>query len=312
MPWASEESFAIPTGYGDDRIVLMVKDPWWLFAYWEIQPSTERAARGRLLPHEVAGLQSILRVYDVTGVDDPASTSVRAFDIGLSGLATNWYIHVGAPNHAFLVEIGLLTTAARFLPLARSNRVTTPRFGPSDVLDEEWMTSDEAFWALLGAASGIGIGSSQSGSAHLVMQQMEAHPQEAQILDQVAALQDLPCPFALRGDLGRVGQDPGQMDQGRDPHQESPQGPGCHPHPPPQEDQAPPAHQPQAAGHGDQALFRDPCRHQVLEQLVGDQVLHAQADEDQAEQGAEHQVADIGAESHFFNIRRNRCHRQTP
>jgi len=160
MPWASEESFAIPTGYGDDRIVLMVKDPWWLFAYWEIQPSTERAARGRLLPHEVAGLQSILRVYDVTGVDDPASTSVRAFDIGLSGLATNWYIHVGAPNHAFLVEIGLLTTAARFLPLARSNRVTTPRFGPSDVLDEEWMTTDEAYWKLAGALADVRPGGS--------------------------------------------------------------------------------------------------------------------------------------------------------
>ena len=33
---APQPSFAIPTGYGDDRIVLLVKDPWWLHAYWEI------------------------------------------------------------------------------------------------------------------------------------------------------------------------------------------------------------------------------------------------------------------------------------
>ena len=33
-----EESFQIPTGYGDHRIVLMVKDPWWVYAYWEVQP----------------------------------------------------------------------------------------------------------------------------------------------------------------------------------------------------------------------------------------------------------------------------------
>ena len=61
-----DEPFSIPTGYGDTRVILMVKDPWWLYAYWEVQPQTERAIRGQLLPEEVPGLQSILRVYDVT------------------------------------------------------------------------------------------------------------------------------------------------------------------------------------------------------------------------------------------------------
>ena len=173
VPTASiEQRYSIPTGYGDDRIVLMVKDPWWLYAYWEIQPSTERAARSQLLPHEVVGLQTILRVYDVTDVDFPAQPAHRWVDIGLSGLATNWYIQTNAPNRAFIVELGLLTQTGRFLLLVRSNRVTAPRFGPSDVIDEQWMTTDEAYWRLFGSSTGIGIGSSQSGWSHLLTQQL--------------------------------------------------------------------------------------------------------------------------------------------
>ncbi len=155
-----EEQFSIPTGYGQDRIVLMVKDPWWLFAYWEIQPATERAARSQLLPHEVAGLQSVLRVYDVTGIEFPAQPATALFDISLSGLATNWYIHVNAPNRSFVVEIGLLANTGRFLPLTRSNRVTTPRFGPSEIIDEAWMTTDETYGKLLGTLANLGSGSS--------------------------------------------------------------------------------------------------------------------------------------------------------
>jgi hypothetical protein len=169
---AAEEQFSIPTGYGDDRIVLMVKDPWWLYAYWEIQPSTERSARSQLLPHEVAGLQSILRVYDVTGIEFPSQSAHRSFDISLSGLATNWYIHTDAPNRSFIVDIGLLTKSGRFLPLARSNQVTAPRFGPSDVIDEAWMTTEEMYGRLLSVSVGLGMGSSPTGWAKLLPPQL--------------------------------------------------------------------------------------------------------------------------------------------
>ena len=152
----------------------MVKDPWWLYAYWEIQPGTERSARAQLLPHEIAGLQTVLRVFDVTGVDFPAQPAHRWFDIGLSGLATNWFIHTNAPARDFIVEIGLLTAAGRFLLLARSNRVATPRFGPSDVIDEAWMTTDDAFWRLVGASSGIGPGASPMAWASALSQSVSS------------------------------------------------------------------------------------------------------------------------------------------
>ena len=150
----------------------MVKDPWWLYAYWEIQPSTERAIRSELSPHEVVGLRSILRVYDVTGIDDPVHAADQSVDIELSGLATNWYIRTDAPNHSFVVDIGLSTTTGKFLLLARSNRVTTPRVGPSEVIDEAWLTTDEAYWKLFGASTGLGLGASPMGWARLMPQQL--------------------------------------------------------------------------------------------------------------------------------------------
>ncbi len=171
---ASEAAFSIPSGYGEDRLVAMLQDPWWIFAYGEIRPSPERAVRGQLLPQEVSGLQSVLRVYDVTGADYPTQPAHRSFDIALSGLATNWYIQTNAPGREFIVEIGLLTSGGRFLMLARSNRVTTPRFGPSDVIDELWATSDEAYWKLFGSIAGVGMGASPTAWAHLLSQQLSS------------------------------------------------------------------------------------------------------------------------------------------
>jgi len=53
------------------------------------------------------------------------------------------------------VEVGVRTREGRFFMLVRSNVVRTPRFGVSDVLDEEWMLPDELYWKLFGM-SGLG------------------------------------------------------------------------------------------------------------------------------------------------------------
>ena len=168
-----EEHYLIPTGYGDTRLLLMVKDPWWLFAYWEVQPEKERAVRRQLLPDDVAGLQTVLRVYDVTGIEFPSQAAHRSFDIPLSGLASNWYIQTDAPGRSFIVEIGLLTATGRFLLLARSNRVTAPRFGPAEA-DARWAVDDELFWKLFNLSAGVGIGSSPTAWAQMMGQPLSS------------------------------------------------------------------------------------------------------------------------------------------
>src|SRR2546428_8916486 len=44
----------LPRAYGRDRLVLLVRDPWWLFAYWELTP-TSRIETLRRLGAEAEG-----------------------------------------------------------------------------------------------------------------------------------------------------------------------------------------------------------------------------------------------------------------
>lgn len=146
----------LPARYHHTMITALVRDPWWLFSYWEVTPETEQAVRGGIPPEERDGAVSILRVYDVTD----GEAGVPCFDIELRDLAEQWYINVGQPARAWVVEIGLRTPRGGFHRLARSNRVRTPRHGPSAVIDEEWMSVEEEYWKLFGVAGGFGVGQS--------------------------------------------------------------------------------------------------------------------------------------------------------
>lgn len=150
--WGAEE---LPSGYGDNKIVLLVRDPYWLHGYWEItddkKMQAEREAR--------AGwneLRKVLRVYDVTGVDFNGFNANKYYDIDITPEATNWYINVGEPDRSWCVDLGVITRDGKFILIARSNIVTTPRDGASDVIDEEWMSIEEDFYKLYG----LGVGSS--------------------------------------------------------------------------------------------------------------------------------------------------------
>jgi len=132
----------LPPGYGKDRIVVMVRDPYWLHAYWEVTRQAVSRAEAAL-GQEWHGVKPILRLLDVT-TNDTARTSAETVirDIEIHGGCNNWYIDVGNPPRAFRVDIGYLSRKGHFYVLARSNVVTTPRAGISDVIDENWADID--------------------------------------------------------------------------------------------------------------------------------------------------------------------------
>ena len=154
-PW-----YELPHRYGDHRITLMVRDPWWLYTYWEIDPGREQVLRTTITRQGEEPAGSCLRVYDVTDIEFNGSNAHRSFDIELAGMADNWYLHVEQSDRSYIVDIGVKSRSGRFYTLARSNQVRTPRHGPSDQGDEEWMCPDDDFWKLFGLAGGFGIGKS--------------------------------------------------------------------------------------------------------------------------------------------------------
>ena len=118
-----------------DRIVLMVRDSYWLQANWEItQGSVERAKVAMAEKWHLA--QPTLRLLAVGGAENNATESVLR-DIAIHGGVDNWYIDVDSPPSRFRVSIGYLVDD-EFHSIARSNVVETPPIGQCERLDSHW------------------------------------------------------------------------------------------------------------------------------------------------------------------------------
>jgi len=140
------EAIEIPKGYHVDRIVAMVRDPHWLFTYWEVTDRKYRELE-RAFGSSWAACKMILRVYD------RASEKPVHFDIVLTPEARTWYINVSAQGR-YQVAIGALSPDGRFELVAISNIVETPADRASDRVDEKWMVSDDVFDRIFAASGG--------------------------------------------------------------------------------------------------------------------------------------------------------------
>ena len=138
----------LPSSYGENKLVLLVRDPWWLFAYWEVTQARQEEVVRDLRRSGHHDWKTVLRVYDVTQSSMAKARSF--FDIELNFYADNWYIDVGLPDREWMAQVGLRTASGSFFALVSSNRVRTPSFGVSDVLDEEWMLPDDVYYRLIG------------------------------------------------------------------------------------------------------------------------------------------------------------------
>ncbi|MBI4845342.1 MAG: DUF4912 domain-containing protein [Candidatus Omnitrophica bacterium] len=147
----------IPSGYGDNRIVIQVRDPYWLHSYWEITAEKINSLRNEI-GDVIDSAKRILRIYDITNVVFDGSNANKFFDIEINNHANNWYIHTGEAGRGYCVDIGLILPDGRFILLARSNCVATPIDGPSWITDEEWMVIEDDFNRLYGLSAGLGIG----------------------------------------------------------------------------------------------------------------------------------------------------------
>ena len=59
-----EERFLFPETYGVDRVRLLVKDPEWLFAYWDVSPQAVSSLRRELGERGLALTRLTLRITD--------------------------------------------------------------------------------------------------------------------------------------------------------------------------------------------------------------------------------------------------------
>src|SRR4051794_25416357 len=136
-----------------DRIIAMVRDPYWLHVYWELSRSTYARAQAAL-GQEWHAARPILRLMDVTSEDTTSASERHIRDIEIHGGVNNWFIDVQSSPRSYRIDIGYLARRGKFFVLARSNVVTTPKAGTSDIFDESWANVQEEFQRLYRQAGG--------------------------------------------------------------------------------------------------------------------------------------------------------------
>jgi hypothetical protein len=124
-----------------DRIVLMVRDPFWLHVYWELTHQAVQRAEAAL-GQDWHGAHPILRLFDVSAQETTSTSETPIRSIEIHGGCNNWYLEVANPPRSYRVDVGYLSKRGQFFVLARSNVVSTPKAGQSDQLDESFSDLD--------------------------------------------------------------------------------------------------------------------------------------------------------------------------
>jgi hypothetical protein len=118
-----EERFLFPETYGLNRIRLLVRDPEWIFAYWDVSPEAMKDLGRKLGERALALSRLTLRVVD--------PVSGASSDILLPPGARWWYVRTDSARRTYRAELGVTLPSGEFRRLAESNTVVTPRVGPS-------------------------------------------------------------------------------------------------------------------------------------------------------------------------------------
>jgi hypothetical protein len=138
-----------------DRVILLVRDAYWLQAVWELtRQSVERAQVA--LAQQWHTAKPVLRLIELESNSTTSSVEQVGKVIAIHGGVNTWFIDVQDSPKTFRVDVGYMTANGKFFALARSNTVTTPRPGSRDGLENNWsdIANDcEKIYALSGGFS---------------------------------------------------------------------------------------------------------------------------------------------------------------
>ncbi len=118
-----EERFLFPQSYGVNKVRLLIRDPQWLFAHWDVDPRSFDELRQTLGERVVALARLTLRVHDALS----GGASVVLLPIG----SRSWYVRADATRRSYRAELGVTLPSGEFRLLAESNTVIMPRQSPS-------------------------------------------------------------------------------------------------------------------------------------------------------------------------------------
>jgi len=152
-----EERFIFPESYGGHRVRLLVRDPEWLFAYWDVDWASLEDVRREAGERGMALSRLTLRITD------PGNGGMSV--LLLTHGTRSCYVKADSRRRAYRAQLGLTLPSGEFRFLAESNTVLTPRVGPSKEKPSRRMTYGQAGEIPLEIASSIARAELKSVSA---------------------------------------------------------------------------------------------------------------------------------------------------
>jgi hypothetical protein len=167
---------------GQDRIILMVRDPYWIHAHWDISRQAVERAKAALADqwHSVKPVLRLLKFED-SGTTESSENVHR--EIEIHGGVRNWYIDVDSPPARFQVLMGYRTGQNRFYELVRSNTVTTPSPSGKGALDDHWADIAKDAERIYAMSGGYGD-ETQKGELANVFEDRLSRPMDLDVLSQ--------------------------------------------------------------------------------------------------------------------------------
>ncbi|MCK6471072.1 MAG: DUF4912 domain-containing protein [Planctomycetes bacterium] len=138
-----DRGLPIPVQYPLDRVVPLVRDPHWIFVYWDLGGGRLERLRFKYSNEVVDQARWVLRVESVR------QHQVRDVDVDVR--ARQWYLKVASGEH-FRIVLGFYPPEGDFEPVCKSGEVVTPKDAVSPVANEAWMVEREDLRRLVTAA----------------------------------------------------------------------------------------------------------------------------------------------------------------
>ncbi len=116
-----DEPEELPATYNETRIVVMLRDPAWAFAYWDLKESHDKKYRRNPDFHGM-----LIRVYELAEPTEDRSAIVDSFDIPVQLSDSRWYINLPEQDTHYRLEL-IARHAEGEDVLAQSNIVSVPK-----------------------------------------------------------------------------------------------------------------------------------------------------------------------------------------
>ncbi|MFP4580488.1 MAG: DUF4912 domain-containing protein, partial [Candidatus Sumerlaeia bacterium] len=126
--------------YGETGIYVLVRDPEWVYVYWEISGNV-REQYG--IPYGHHNKHLVLRFHDITDLEYfDGSNAHQSFDVDITDDVSAWYQHMPKSNRVWCAEFGIKEEGG-FTVICRSHNVHIPplEMAPED-LPLEWVFVD--------------------------------------------------------------------------------------------------------------------------------------------------------------------------